>query len=44
MITLGDEFQGLLTVGSSAIIIVDRIEREMYPLGYVLHWCWRNNY
>jgi hypothetical protein len=32
MITLGDEFQGLLTVGSSAIIIVDRIEREMYPV------------
>jgi hypothetical protein len=32
MITLGDEFQGLLKTGSSAIFIIDKIEREMYPI------------
>lgn len=31
MITLGDEFQGLLKSGTSAIFIIDKIEREMYP-------------
>ena len=32
MITLGDEFQGLLKTGSSAVFIIDKIEREMYPI------------
>lgn len=32
MITLGDEFQGLLKTGASSIYIIDRIEREMYPV------------
>ena len=32
MITLGDEFQGLLKGGSSAIFMIDKIEREMYPI------------
>ena len=32
MITLGDEFQGLLKLGASAIFIIDKIEREMYPV------------
>lgn len=32
MITLGDEFQGLLKTGASAIYMIDRIEREMYPV------------
>ncbi|MDF1496073.1 SatD family protein [Caproiciproducens sp. CPB-2] len=32
MITLGDEFQGLLKAGSSAIFIIDKIEREMHPI------------
>lgn len=31
MITLGDEFQGLLQLGNHAFEIVERIEREMYP-------------
>ena len=32
MITLGDEFQGLLKDGSAAAAIIDCIEREMYPV------------
>lgn len=32
MITLGDEFQGLLKAGSAAVSIIDKIEREMYPV------------
>ncbi len=32
MITLGDEFQGLLKTGSAVISIIDQIEREMYPV------------
>jgi hypothetical protein len=32
MITLGDEFQGLLKVSPAVIFIIDRIEREMYPV------------
>ena len=31
MITLGDEFQGLLTNGRPVPYIIDRIERELYP-------------
>lgn len=32
MITLGDEFQGLLNNGKFVIEIVEKIEREMYPV------------
>ena len=32
MVTLGDEFQGLLKTGQSAVYIVDKIEREMFPV------------
>ena len=32
MITLGDEFQGLLKNGRNVVYIIDRIEREMYPV------------
>lgn len=32
MITLGDEFQGLLKAGSQTMSIIDRIEREMHPV------------
>ncbi|SMC79872.1 SatD family protein [Papillibacter cinnamivorans] len=32
MITLGDEFQGLLKTGSKAVYILDTIERELYPV------------
>lgn len=32
MITLGDEFQGLLKTGAAAVFIVDKIEREMHPV------------
>ena len=32
MITLGDEFQGLLGAGKNAIQIVEYIQREMYPV------------
>lgn len=32
MITLGDEFQGLLKNGRSAVYMMDRIERELYPV------------
>ncbi|MEA4926263.1 MAG: SatD family protein [Syntrophomonadaceae bacterium] len=32
MITLGDEFQGLLNAGSAVVFIIDKIEREMYPV------------
>ena len=32
MITLGDEFQGLLQNGTFVTEIVERIEREMYPI------------
>lgn len=31
MITLGDEFQGLLLTGTHTMEIIDKIEREMYP-------------
>ncbi|MET1249162.1 SatD family protein [Sporolactobacillus sp. STCC-11] len=31
MITLGDEFQGLLQIGNHAFEIIERIERELYP-------------
>lgn len=31
-VTLGDEFQGLLTDGSSVMHIISEIEREMHPL------------
>jgi hypothetical protein len=31
MITLGDEFQGLLTAGTHALEIIEKIERQMYP-------------
>ncbi len=31
MITLGDEFQGLLKAGSNTIEIIEYIERKMYP-------------
>ena len=34
MITLGDEFQGLLKNGSAAVFIIDKIEREMYPIKF----------
>jgi len=33
MITLGDEFQGLLSDGEYITEIVDTIEREMHPIG-----------
>lgn len=32
MITLGDEFQGLLKTGAAAIWSIDRIERAMHPI------------
>lgn len=32
MITLGDEFQGLMKAGSAPIFVVDKIEREMLPV------------
>lgn len=32
MVTLGDEFQGLLRRGAQALRIVDQIERDMYPV------------
>lgn len=32
MITLGDEFQGLLLSGSNVINIISKIERSMYPV------------
>lgn len=32
MITIGDEFQGLLKAGHAVIFIIDKIEREMYPV------------
>lgn len=32
MITLGDEFQGLLKTAAPALYIIDQIEREMYPV------------
>lgn len=32
MITLGDEFQGLLCKGSSVIGIIEEIQQEMYPV------------
>ncbi|NLY38872.1 MAG: hypothetical protein GX044_06175 [Firmicutes bacterium] len=32
MLTLGDEFQGLLEAGGHALAIVDKIEREMHPV------------
>ena len=32
MITLGDEFQGLLETGAEPVWIIDKIEREMYPV------------
>lgn len=32
IITLGDEFQGLLSDGSSVMKILSRIERQMYPV------------
>ena len=32
MVTLGDEFQGLLHTGTHAIEIIERIEREMFPV------------
>lgn len=32
MITLGDEFQGLLHTGNQAIAIIEDIERKMYPI------------
>lgn len=32
MITLGDEFQGLLKTGSKTAYILDAIERELYPV------------
>jgi len=31
-ITLGDEFQGLLSAGSSVMEIIEEIQREMYPV------------
>lgn len=31
IITLGDEFQGVLTSGSVVMRILDKIQREMYP-------------
>jgi hypothetical protein len=34
MITLGDEFQGLLKSGVSCMNIIDRIEREMFPVRF----------
>jgi len=33
MITLGDEFQGLMYNGAHAVEIVDKIERVMHPVG-----------
>ena len=32
MITLGDEFQGLLKSGACAVAIIDQIERALYPI------------
>lgn len=32
VITLGDEFQGLLCEGKNAIYIIEEIQREMYPV------------
>lgn len=32
IITLGDEFQGVLTSGSVVMRILDKIQREMYPI------------
>ncbi len=32
MITLGDEFQGLLRLGKDAIDIIEEIQQEMYPV------------
>lgn len=32
MITLGDEFQGLLNAGENVISIIQEIQREMYPV------------
>jgi len=32
MITLGDEFQGLMSSGECVVEIIDIIEREMYPI------------
>lgn len=32
MITLGDEFQGLLCDGSNVMSIIEEIQREMYPI------------
>lgn len=31
-ITLGDEFQGLLNVGTNTVDIIEEIQREMYPI------------
>ena len=31
MLTLGDEFQGLLLAGAHTVAIVEKIEREMHP-------------
>lgn len=32
LITLGDEFQGLLLNGSQALTIVEELKRKMYPI------------
>lgn len=40
MVTLGDEFQGLLGKGSNAMYMISEIERRMYPVKSDLGLAW----